>query len=176
VVTADAIAGTSLELLRLPDDLRAQLDAELPPRWSRNNPVDMAGGETRDTVPTVLRMVTEHPEVDAVILLGMGIQDNQGRLEREGPFFPDHGLERIAGYHERQDGRFAQAAADISSDTGKPVLVATELAVTDPTNAAVRGVRASGRLCYASANRAVTALDHLWRHARWRQHRGIPIT
>ena len=25
-----------------------------------------------------------------------------------------------------------------------------------------------GRLCYASANRAVTALDHLWRYAQWR--------
>jgi acetyltransferase len=175
VVTADAIAGTSLELLALPDDLRVELDSELPPRWSRNNPIDMAGGETRDTVPTVLRMVAEHRDVDAVILLGMGIQDNQGRLEREGPFYPDHGLERIAGYHERQDGRFARAAAEISDDTGKPVLVATELAVTDPTNAAVRGVRASGRLCYASANRAVIALDHLWRHARWRQHRDLPV-
>jgi hypothetical protein len=33
-------------------------------------------------------------------------------------------------------------------------------------------VRATGRLCYASANRAVTALAHLWRDARVRQARG----
>ena len=31
---------------------------------------------------------------------------------RDGRFYPDHGLERIVDYHERQDARFAQAAAD----------------------------------------------------------------
>jgi acetyltransferase len=60
----------------------------------------------------------------------------------------------------------------VSEATGKPVLTATELAVADPANAGPAAVRATGRLCYASANRAVTALDHLWRHARWRQARG----
>ena len=51
----------------------------------------------------------------------------------------------------------------MSDATGKPVLVATELAVTDPDNPGPRAVRATGRLCYSSANRAVTALEHLWR-------------
>ena len=41
-------------LLPLPDDLQAEIDTKLPPRWSRNNPVDLAGGETRDTIPEVL--------------------------------------------------------------------------------------------------------------------------
>ena len=58
-------------------------------------------------------------------------------------------------------------------DTGKPILVATELAVADPENAGPAAVRASGRLCYASANRAVTALEHLWRRAQHRQRRGL---
>ncbi|MGH9268402.1 MAG: hypothetical protein ACRD0D_09515, partial [Acidimicrobiales bacterium] len=175
VVTADALARTSLELIELPADLRVAIDAELPPRWSRNNPIDMAGGETRDTVPKVLELAASHPDVDAVIFLGMGIQANQAKLMREGRFWPDHGLERIAAYHERQDARFAEAAAAVSEATGKPVLSATELAVTSPGNAAPAGVRASGRLCYPSANRAVTALDHLWRRSRWLQRRGLAI-
>src|SRR3546814_9875845 len=54
---------------------------------------------------------------------------------RGGPFYPDHGLERIVDYHERQDARFAQAAADASERYDKPVLTATELAVTHPDNA-----------------------------------------
>jgi acyl-CoA synthetase (NDP forming) len=173
VVTADALARTGLELIELPADLRAAIDAELPPRWSRNNPIDMAGGETRDTVPRVLELAASHPDVDAVIFLGMGIQANQAKLMREGPFWPDHGLERIASYHERQDARFAEAAAAASGATGKPVLSATELAVTSPGNAAPAGVRASGRLCYPSANRAVTALDHLWRRSRWLQRHAL---
>jgi acetyltransferase len=176
VVTADAISRTAgLQLLPLPDDLRAALDRELPPRWSRNNPIDMAGGETKDTIPTVLEIAARHPAVDAVVFLGMGIQGNQGRLEREGPFYPDFGLERIVGYHERQDRRFTETAAVLSREIGKPILTATELAVADPSNAAVQGVRDSGQLCFASANRAVTALGHLWRYARWRQRRGLPL-
>ena len=166
VVTSDAIARDgSLQLMELPVDLQKQIDTKLPPRWSRNNPVDCAGGETRDTIPEVMEMIASHPEVDAVIYLGLGIQANQARLMREGRFHPDHGLERIVEYHERQDARFAQAAHELSVRTGKPILVATELAVADPDNAGVVAVRESGRLCYASGNRAVTALGHLYRYA-----------
>jgi acyl-CoA synthetase (NDP forming) len=173
VVTADAIARTSLELVTLPEDLKEAIDGKLPPRWSRNNPVDMAGGETRDTIPEVLSLIAGHDGVDAIVYLGLGIQSNQARLMKEGPFYPDHGLERIVAYHERQDARFAEAAAEVSAATGKPILTATELAIADPDNPGPATVRATGKLCYASANRAVTALDHLWRHARWRQRRGL---
>jgi acyl-CoA synthetase (NDP forming) len=166
VVTSDAIAQDgSLQLMQLPDDLKSQIDTKLPPRWSRNNPVDCAGGETRDTIPEVMEMIATHPDVDAVVYLGLGIQANQARLMREGHFHPDHGLERIVEYHERQDARFAQAAHDLSVKTGKPVLVATELAVADPNNPGVSTVRETGRLCYASGNRAVVALGHLYRYA-----------
>ncbi len=166
VVTSDAIARDGLlQLMPLPDDLCAQIDTKLPPRWSKNNPVDCAGGETRDTIPEVMEMIASHPDVDAVIYLGLGIQANQARLMREGHFYPGEGLERIVEYHERQDSRFAQAAHDLSVATGKPILVATELAVADPDNAGVRTVRETGRLCYASGNRAVAALGHLYRYA-----------
>lgn len=172
VVTADAISTTpGLQLLPLPDDLRTSLDGVLPPRWSRNNPIDMAGGETKDTVPTVLEIAASHPDVDAVVFLGMGIQGNTGRMEKEGPFYPDHGLERIVGYHERQDHRFTTTAAELSKSLGKPILTATELAICDRDNPAVVGCREAGVLPYASANRAVTALGHLWRYARWRDRR-----
>ena len=123
----------------------------------------------------MLELVAAHPDVDAVIQLGLGIQSNQARLMREGPFHPAHGLDRIVAYHERQDARFAEAAAEISDATGKPILVATELAVADPANPGPAAVRATGRLCYPSANRAVTALEHQWRRARYQQRRGRPI-
>ena len=173
VVTADAITESTLTLIDLPADLRRAIDEHLPPRWSRSNPVDLAGGETRDTIPVVLDLIASHPDVHAVVQLGLGIQANQARLMREGAFYPDHGLERIVSFHERQDARYAEVAAEISERTGKPILVATELAVADPRNAGVAAVRASGRLCYASGNRAVTALAHVWDHVRWRQARGI---
>jgi acyl-CoA synthetase (NDP forming) len=174
VVTADAIVRTgSLQLAPLPADLRAAIDEKLPPRWSRNNPIDFAGGETRDTIPEVMELVASHPDIDAIVYLGLGIQSNQARLMRAGRFYPDHGLERIVAYHERQDARFAQAAADVSDASKKPILTATELAIADPENAGPRAVRASGRVCYPSANRAVAALDHMWQYARFRARHGL---
>ena len=170
VVTADAIsAHAELELAALPDDLRDALDGLLPPRWSRNNPVDLAGGETRDTIPQVMELIASHPAIDSIVYLGLGIQSNQAAMMAAGRFYPDHGLERIVAYHRRQDQRFAEAAAEISSATGKPILTATELAVADPQNAGPATVRATGRLCYASANRAVAALGHLTRYAAFRR-------
>jgi acetyltransferase len=120
-----------------------------------------------------MELIARHEQVDAMVYLGMGIQSNEARLMRTGRFWPGHGLERIVGYHERQDARFAEAAAAVSEATGKPVLTATELAVTHPDNPGPATVRATSRLCYASANRAVTALEHLWGYARWRQRRGL---
>jgi acetyltransferase len=175
VVTADAVTRDAhLRLLPLPDDLRAAIDTKLPPRWSRSNPIDMAGGETRDTIPEVLELVAGHRDVHAVVYLGLGIQSNQARLMRDGPFYPGHGLDRIVAYHERQDIRFAEAADEISHRTGKPILTATELAVADPANPGPATVRSTGRLCYPSAHRAVTALGHLVRHARHRDARHTP--
>ncbi len=170
VVTADAITrDPDIVLMDLPDDLRAAIDTKLPPRWSRNNPVDCAGGEVRDTIPEVMALIAEHPDVDAVIYLGLGIQSNQARMMREGRFYPDHGLERIVAYHQRQDERFAEAAHELSLATGKPILVATELAVADPDNAGPATVRRLGRLCYPSGGQAVTALGHLIRYASFRE-------
>ncbi len=174
VVTADAITRSELELVELPAELRAAIDERLPPRWSRNNPIDLAGGETRDTIPEVLELVAQSPGIDAVVYLGIGIQSNQARLMREGRFASDEGIERIVAYHERQDARFAAAADAVSSASGKPVLTATELALADPANSGPATVRATGRYCFPTGPRAVRALEHLWRYARHRQRRVEP--
>ena len=168
VLTADAVAQSGLRLLPLPDDLLSAMDALLPPRWSRSNPIDTAAGETRETVPQMLELAVAHPEVHSVILLGGGIQSNQAALMRAGPYFASHDLARIAEYHERQDRRYAEVAAALSASSGKPVLLASELAATQPGNAGPAAIRASGRLGYASGPRAVRARDHLWRYREWR--------
>ena len=167
VLAADATSETNLELVDLPSDLRATLDDLLPPRWSRNNPIDLAGGETKDTVPAVLDAVVSHPEIDATLVLGMGIQSNQGRLEREGRFYPEFGLERIVAFHDRQDARYVDVALAASSAASKPVLIASELAVGDPTNAAVAAVRDANGYCFASAERAVRALHFMAEREQW---------
>ncbi len=171
VLAADACEAAGLELIALPEELRVQIDRRVPARWSRNNPVDLAGGETRDTVPELLDLICAHPEVDAVIHLGIGIQSAQANVFRSGEFHPDHGLDRIVSYHERQDRRYAEAAAEASERHGVPVLTTSELVYCDSDygNAGPLGVKEAGRLCYPSAHRAVAALRALTDWADYRR-------
>ncbi len=171
VLAADACAAAGLTLVPLPEDVKRAIDGMVPARWSRNNPIDLAGGETRDTIPAVLDLLCSHPEIDAVLHLGIGIQSNQANAFRSGEFFPGHGLERITAFHESQDRRYAQAAQEASERLGKPVLVATELAYTDRAygNAGALAVREGGRICYPSAHRAVQALAALAGYAEYRR-------
>lgn len=171
VVTSDALSNDGiLELATLPADVMQRLNELLPPRWSHNNPIDCAGGETRDTIPAVLEVLAASDAIDAIVYLGIGIQSNQARLMREGRFYPDHGLERIVDYHERQDERFATATVELSARYDKPILVATELAVADSDNAGAATLRRFGKMCFASGPRAVRALGLAYEYAR---HRGI---
>lgn len=168
VLAADACSDAGLELIALPESVREAIDARVPSRWSRGNPIDLAGGETRDTIPELLEIVCAHPDVDAVIHLGLGIQSATAGFFRSGPFFPGHGLERMAEFHERQDRRYVEAGIESSRRHGKPLLGVTELVVSNPENPGPATLREHGRLCYPSAHRAVRALGAL---VRWREIR-----
>jgi len=171
VLTSDALADSRLDQIDLPKDLYDAIDELLPPRWSRSNPIDMAGGETRDTIPAILRLVAGHGEVDAVIFLGAGVQANTAAMMKAGAFHPGHGLDRMAAFHETQDARYVTAAMEISEETGTPILVASELATADPNNPAPATLRAAGWPCFGSADQAVRVLDAMWAHVRFQQAR-----
>ncbi|MFZ9818084.1 MAG: acetate--CoA ligase family protein [Ilumatobacteraceae bacterium] len=164
VAVADQIGkSTTLTLTNLSDAVMASLDEILPPRWSKGNPIDSAGGETRETVESIFEILLSSPEVDSVVFLGLGIQSNQARLMREGRFYPDHGIERIVGFHEGQDVKYAQKSVEASKRYGKPILVATELATADQKNPGVVALRDLGVPVFASAASVVRALEHATR-------------
>lgn len=171
VLTSDAIAASPLDLTPLPADLHDAINELVPPRWSRNNPIDLAGGETRDTIPQVLELIATHPEVDALVYLGLGIQGNTARAYRESPFLPDEGMERMAGFHERQEVRYATAAVEICRREGRPIVIASELGVGDPDNPGIATLRELGWPCFASPGAAVDALSAMWGYARSKARR-----
>jgi acyl-CoA synthetase (NDP forming) len=173
VLAADRLAEEGLELAPLSPALVADLDELLPNRWSRHNPIDLAGGERRGAVAAVIARVAADPDVDAVLHLGLGIQANSADLIASGPFADEPDLARIVAYHRRSDVELAEAAAAASGPDGVPVLSATELAVAAPANAGVAALRAAGRYCYPTAHRAIRALAHAERHARWRRREGL---
>lgn len=167
VLTADAVSNSDLNLLDLPDDLMRSIDGYLPPRWSRSNPIDLAGGETRETIPKLIDLVLSHVAVDSLIFLGLGIQGNIARSYLESEYL-DEGMRRIIKFHESQEEKYVSALVRGSAEQGKPVLVASELGIADPNNPAVRALRGNNWFCHSSAVSAVTALAALERYSRVR--------
>ena len=136
VVTADAITRhRDLVLVPLPDDLRAAIDTKLPPRWSRSNPVDLAGAETRDTIPEVLAAGRRAPRRARRDLPRPRHPVEPGQADAQRPLLPGprarahRRVPRAPGRPVRRDGgrRSARPPASRSS-------TATELAVADPDN------------------------------------------
>ena len=167
VLTADAMASSPVSLMELPDDLMSQLDEVMPPRWSKANPIDVAGGETRDTIPNALHLLAAHESVDAVLMLGMGIQSNTAALMRQGKFADLEDVDRICSFHERQDRRYAEAIVEASTATGTPILAATELAISNPENPGPATLRAHRHPCYTSPAEAVAAFAALLARGRY---------
>ncbi|MAG34607.1 MAG: hypothetical protein CL908_27375 [Deltaproteobacteria bacterium] len=172
VLAADACVDEGLELVVLPESIRAEIDERVPARWSRANPIDLAGGETRDTIPEILDLVCAHPDVDAVIHLGIGIQAATAGLFRGGRYFPDYGLDRMCDFHERQDRRYVRAGIEASRKYAKPVLAVSELVASNPENPGPAALRENGRVCYPSAHRAVRSLAALVDWAETLERRG----
>lgn len=173
VLTADALADSPVDLMELPVDLMDALDEVMPPRWSRGNPIDVAGGETRDTIPTALHLLAEHPAVDGVLMLGMGIQSNTAALMRSGRFSGLEDIDRICAFHERQDTRYAEAIVEASAATGTPILAASELALSNPENPGPATLRANGHPCYTSPQAAVAAFSALFARGRYLERRNV---
>lgn len=167
VLSADALASTPLQLMDLPADLMQSLNELLPGGWSKANPIDVAGGETRDTIPQAIHLLANHPDVHGVLMLGMGIQSNTAALMRSGKFADHEDIERICAFHERQDRRYAEAIVEASAATGTPVLAATELAISHRDNPGPATLRSHGHPCFTSPSAAVDAFAALYARGRY---------
>ena len=141
VVTADAIAGTRPRAdgaARRPASPRSTPSCR--PAGAATTRSTWPAARPRTPSPTCWRSSPATPTSTRWCCWAWASSPTRRRMEHDGPFYPDHGLERIVAFHDRQDaplhrGRGRRSAAEL----GKPVLVATELAVTFPDNAAVRG-------------------------------------
>ncbi len=72
VLCADACAAEGLNVVKLPQQVIAELDRVFPPRWSRGNPVDPAGDRNFITYLTAPMKLLRVAEVDALIFMGFG--------------------------------------------------------------------------------------------------------
>lgn len=168
VVAADAIQEEGLELPDLPPAVVAELDRVLPDRWSRRNPVDLAGDIGPGAMHRCVQAVVECGAYDAVVHLGGGLVGFAGGLMRESPLYPDQGLDLVVEEAGRRDQRLGEALARLAGRASCPLLFASDAAASPGAsqNPGLAALRARGAPVYASPERAVRALAALVRRTR----------
>ena len=118
-------------------------------------------------------IVASHSNIDAIIHLGIGIQSAQAYAFQSGKFYDDKELEldRLVEFHQKQDERYALAAIESSKKYDIPILTATELVNSDRHygNPGPTTIKKNGKVCYASAHRAVKALETLNQYRKYVQ-------
>jgi len=69
VMATDALVAAGGTLARLSDATLRELDAALPPQWSRRNPVDVLGDAKSKLVAKAAQIVLQDPDVDALLVI-----------------------------------------------------------------------------------------------------------
>jgi acetyltransferase len=84
VATTDAAALKGLHLPALSPPLLESLNRLLPPFWSHQNPLDLAGTTNRKSHLEVLRTLAASSEIDAIVALGMlaGMRKYLGQVSK----------------------------------------------------------------------------------------------
>jgi len=173
VVTADALARCGLEMAVFTDDLIEQLDALLPPYWSRGNPVDLVGTLDLSIHFACLEAIARCDTVDAVIGLGTLGASNlfdgfmleeaaQGEHDRTKPI--DETTASLLQHLANADETYGTSMMELMKETGKPVV-----AVSFPnTESMMPAVARSGKMAiYPTPERGARVLAALCEYSEF---------
>lgn len=162
-MTAEACEKEGLVIGKLEESTLQKLDKYLPPRWSRRNPVDMAGPSAAEftVIADLLLALLEDANIDAVLLLAPVVMDRTLMIERMGL-----SLGQIKAYREKER-KDLRSISRKAKQYGKPVFLLWQFhgPDTDPELAAL--VHRERIITQSNARRAARVLRHLTWYRRY---------
>jgi len=165
VLAADACAEASLEVLTLPEETIAELDAFMPAWWTRSNPVDLVADLRPDNLWKALDCLLRCGEIHGIILLGVMFALRFRPLPSDNPQEIEKALQEIL----RGIGDAFQKLLSMADQHQKPVIVASEFPV-DALNieSRVSGVAGkTGGACYLKPEDAALVMASLADYAEY---------
>jgi acyl-CoA synthetase (NDP forming) len=155
-LTAEACEREGLTIGTLEESTLQKLDKYLPARWSRRNPVDMAGPSAAEfaVIADLLLALLEDANVDAVLMLAPIVMDKM-LLNRMGL-----NPEQIKAYREKER-RDLRSISEKAEKYGKPVFLMWQSRGfnTDPELSSL--FRNEKIIVQSNARRAACVLRHL---------------
>ena len=171
-LAADACAKLGLDVVSLPPETLAELDAFLPAWWNRGNPVDLVAGAFGDALTKCVEVVLRCPVVDAVIMLGLmpgvGVKRQFARSsdENEREELRQALLEGISRVFDQLN--------ELVNTHQKPVVVGSEPIAfgTGFTDKITRAIAERNSVCYGMPHQAASALASLVQYSEYLRQDG----
>lgn len=161
VVTADCCERAGLDVVDLPEDALREIDAIMPPYWSRGNPIDLVAELNREVHRKCFDILAACDNVDAVIVLGIVSTSTIFNLNRRMDAKTREQIELFKGEAEKMDIQFEKHINATAAKYGKPILGATMQRGRQSENLAERSV------IYTSPHRAVNVLAGMCEYRRY---------
>jgi len=173
VISADMCEAAGLEVPPLSDHIVRRLDAFLPPFWSRRNPVDLVAPGKMSMITDSTEALLKDPNMDAILLLGMGYMASRARHWLTSPVLPHDVMEQPA--RKMIDGEIELVNLVVRQIRAfnKPIIPVIDVVVFDePGENIVRRLDAQGIMAYSSPEQAINAIAKAHRYYRLRKAHG----
>ncbi len=164
VIAADSCAEAGLDVIPLPETVMRELDGILPAWWSRNNPIDLVASNDLSALSRTVEAVIKHPDVDAVILLGVGYIASALQRYRFSARAQEHGLDKLTEFGANIEAEEARRIAGFAGTYHKPLLVASDsvlLAYGEIPNTVIQEFERLGYYVFSSPAHVARALAHM---------------
>jgi acyl-CoA synthetase (NDP forming) len=164
VIGADACADAGLDLVPLDEELMRELDGILPAWWSRNNPIDLVASTEIDALSRTIECVIKSPDVDAVILLGVGYISCASNRYQQSDLAKGIGLDQLAAMGSELELQDIRRIAGFVETYGKPILIASDtvlIAYGPMLNRVIHEIEGLGFYAFSNPNSAARVLAHM---------------
>lgn len=129
VLAADACAAQGLDVIPLPEDIYKELDKFMPGWWSRGNPIDLVAGYDRTMMSRAVETVIQHPDVDAVLVLGIGYVASRSARLRASEEVERLGLTKLIDMATNMEVHDARRLMALIEQYEKPIIAASDTVI-----------------------------------------------
>lgn len=160
VISADLCEQAGLEIPPIDRRVVAELDAFLPPFWSRRNPVDLVAPGKVSMITDSIEALIKHADIDAILLLGLGYMTARARRWLDSPVLPREAMGQPAQKMIDGEMELLDLVVKQIRHFNKPIIPIIDLVAFDEAGAGniVKYLDDKGIMAYSSPEQAVSAL------------------
>lgn len=166
VMAADSCSKHDITLEPLSKNAYEQIDRILPPYWSRGNPIDTVASLNLNDIKEIIQIILQDmPQVEAILLLGVGGFSFLARLAKHSPLIPDD-QKGILDIISKTETRLFKEVMDLSIQFDRPILITTLL--TAENSPAIKYLSSKDYPIFPSPERMVQAFRYIVNYYQWR--------